>query len=428
MSIEDLLATTKLFEPTASTKPSADAAFHYYSAEIDQDFHPDLSDAISPRQMFAIREATNSNGTTQLWLGGAGVTAHTHYDPTHNFFVQVRGRKRFILSPPSSAFSLYLHPFQHPGYRQSQVDYAKSQASKYPLFGQAEAYVADLGPGDVLYLPPYWFHRGRRSTPLPMFNASNIDPLPLSPCTVVESLTPSLSINVWSDSMEGDVTEDATAKGLPKLLRSAPQTQEHQRLRVAGLARFAASLVVAAQVHLPRYTDAITGLDRMDVDSTELLPRDLASGFLQLLAHTRHAPLSSDPALRCSADSKPDPQQQASAPRVCPNPLSYAEKTQLDKMLQDFGDVIADIARIFLRLQSAPPAAPAVDPLQAPTGAQPEPASLASTPEAQVFGTFSGVREIVLMDYLEQVAGYVVGVNNLCYFFTSCLPELLMKL
>ena len=53
-------------------------------------------------------------GTPQvnLWIGRHGITTHTHYDATFNFFVQLQGKKRFTLIPPNQP--MYLYPCLHP--------------------------------------------------------------------------------------------------------------------------------------------------------------------------------------------------------------------------------------------------------------------------------------------------------------------------
>lgn len=46
---------------------------------------------------------------------------YNHYDASYNFFLQVRGRKRFTLRPPGSP--LYPYPCLHPHYGHSQIDH-----------------------------------------------------------------------------------------------------------------------------------------------------------------------------------------------------------------------------------------------------------------------------------------------------------------
>ena len=106
-----------------------------------------------------------------LWIGAGRPVTHAHYDTSHNVFVQVVGRKHFVLWPPSSLTStLTLYPSRHSLHRQSSLRAPAEEAA-------AEvALRVTLGPGDALYVPPYWAH-----------HVSALDNL-------------SLSIAVWSDS------------------------------------------------------------------------------------------------------------------------------------------------------------------------------------------------------------------------------------
>lgn len=55
------------------------------------------------------------------WFGGGGVTAYNHYDTSHNLHHLIKGKKRFILTPPILHSRLKLHSCLHPLYRQTQV-------------------------------------------------------------------------------------------------------------------------------------------------------------------------------------------------------------------------------------------------------------------------------------------------------------------
>ena len=44
-----------------------------------------------------------------------------HFDLFHNFYVQIQGRKKFVLFPPAQWEQLYLYPILHPGGRSAQV-------------------------------------------------------------------------------------------------------------------------------------------------------------------------------------------------------------------------------------------------------------------------------------------------------------------
>ena len=86
-----------------------------------------------------------------VWLQTQGATSHAHYDPLHNLFTQVAGRKRIWLWPPDAHVQMRLFPSLHSSDRQSQLAVPHSEVT--PAFDTI------LNPGDLLYLPPYWFHQ-----------------------------------------------------------------------------------------------------------------------------------------------------------------------------------------------------------------------------------------------------------------------------
>ena len=109
-----------------------------------------------------------------MWLGQDGaVSAAVHYDLQHNVFLQASGRKRFSLLPPGSHRTVQLHPRWHGSQRQGQI-HLPSLTPTPP-----EVIVAELGPGDMLYVPPLWFH-------------------------YVESLVAGVAANFWTDSLASD--------------------------------------------------------------------------------------------------------------------------------------------------------------------------------------------------------------------------------
>ncbi|CAH0546820.1 unnamed protein product [Brassicogethes aeneus] len=93
-----------------------------------------------------------------LFVAMEGNVTPCHYDEQQNFFAQVYGYKRCILFPPNQFECLYPHPIFHPHDRQSMVDFEKPDYNKFPKFKQAKGFETVLGPGDVLYIPIYWWH------------------------------------------------------------------------------------------------------------------------------------------------------------------------------------------------------------------------------------------------------------------------------
>ena len=93
-----------------------------------------------------------------LLVGHAGNVTPAHYDEQQNLFAQVHGAKRVVLFPPEDFGCLYPFPFHHPCDRQSQVDLYAPDLEAFPRFAHAHPVEACLKPGEVLYIPQYWFH------------------------------------------------------------------------------------------------------------------------------------------------------------------------------------------------------------------------------------------------------------------------------
>jgi len=97
----------------------------------------------------------------RLWIGNAAKVA-THNDPTENVAVVAAGRRRFTLFPPEAEPDLYMGP-AHPtpaGTPVSMVHVTAPDLDRYPRFASAleVAQVAELSPGDAIFIPRDWFH------------------------------------------------------------------------------------------------------------------------------------------------------------------------------------------------------------------------------------------------------------------------------
>ena len=97
----------------------------------------------------------------RIWIGNA-VTVQTHFDLSENIACVVAGRKRFTLFPPEQVANLYPGPleFTLSGPPVSMVRLDELDFERYPRFRDAiaSAEVAELEPGDALYIPYHWWH------------------------------------------------------------------------------------------------------------------------------------------------------------------------------------------------------------------------------------------------------------------------------
>lgn len=179
------MSSAEFLERVWSPKQCGNRNF-YYSNGLDLDFEalrPELPnlEALSPWGML-------NHSKAMIWIGPQDITTPIHNDAFHNLYAQVQGTKRFILFPPTLHRHLHLFPALHPKHQQSQVvlEHLPSLEppaipSFFPNFftwnQSSEVLVATLQPGELLFIPDMWYHH-------------------------VTSLTPSISINVWTEVNE----------------------------------------------------------------------------------------------------------------------------------------------------------------------------------------------------------------------------------
>ena len=97
----------------------------------------------------------------RIWIGTPAVT-QTHFDINYNLVCMVAGRKRFVLFPPDQAKNMYIGPLEATisGVPTSMASLEKPDFDAHPRFREAlaAATVAELEPGDALYIPYMWWH------------------------------------------------------------------------------------------------------------------------------------------------------------------------------------------------------------------------------------------------------------------------------
>lgn len=97
----------------------------------------------------------------RLWIGNRAKVA-IHHDPSENIAVVAAGRRRFALFPPEQVGNLYMGPFHETpaGVQVSLVHLTDPDLERFPRFARAlqAGLVAELEPGDALYIPYQWYH------------------------------------------------------------------------------------------------------------------------------------------------------------------------------------------------------------------------------------------------------------------------------
>uniref|UniRef100_A0A182VTA7 JmjC domain-containing protein n=1 Tax=Anopheles minimus TaxID=112268 RepID=A0A182VTA7_9DIPT len=114
---------------------------------------------------------TDARPRIKAWLGPKGTISPLHTDPCHNLLCQVFGAKTIILARPEDTDKLYPHDHFILS-NTSQVDAGRVDYERFPLAREVSFHRLTLRRGEVLYIPPRWWH-------------------------YVESLSPSFSVSFW---------------------------------------------------------------------------------------------------------------------------------------------------------------------------------------------------------------------------------------
>ncbi len=110
-----------------------------------------------------------SSVPARIWIGHPADVS-SHYDTFDNLACVIGGHRRFTLYAPEHIGKLYMGPIDHT-MAGPPVSLAASagagRAGRFPLFESIrdQALVAELEPGDALYLPKLWWHQVESTAP-----------------------------------------------------------------------------------------------------------------------------------------------------------------------------------------------------------------------------------------------------------------------
>lgn len=133
---------------------SGDERMLYLESTKISDLNPKLADALHlPFLPTSI--------APRIWMGNKTGT-QTHFDVKQNVAYVVSGKRRFTLFPPSQTPNLYMAPFESSPSNApiSMVQLENPDFEQFPRFREAmdNALVAELDPGDAIFIPYMWWH------------------------------------------------------------------------------------------------------------------------------------------------------------------------------------------------------------------------------------------------------------------------------
>lgn len=129
--------------------------YYLMQQSIPREF-PELAAQLSPPEY-----AGGARAHPHLWFGTEGNLTPLHYDMTNNVFGQLMGRKRFLLFHPDDSERLYPRDARSKHHNLSQLDPEQPDLGRHPLLAEAQPWTCEVGAGDLLFLPAFWWHQVR---------------------------------------------------------------------------------------------------------------------------------------------------------------------------------------------------------------------------------------------------------------------------
>jgi hypothetical protein len=118
-----------------------------------------------PELLPDLRFPENCEPTTiSLWFGSSGTVTPLHFDRSNNLFAQIYGSKRFVIFSPEETPYLYQFP---QGSRLAHLSYVNLEDPdwhRHELLQRAQRTTFTIQPGELLFLPAFWWHHVRANT------------------------------------------------------------------------------------------------------------------------------------------------------------------------------------------------------------------------------------------------------------------------
>lgn len=155
-------SVTEMLEQVARTlEDTACPSLYIASNQIDTHF-PGLRDYNDITLTPATTTKPLAPPLASIWIGNRSL-ASCHFDTLYNIACCAVGRRRLALFPPEQIANLYPGPLETtPGGQViSMVDFHQPDYARYPRFREAQAAgkLAELAPGDAIFIPTMWWHQ-----------------------------------------------------------------------------------------------------------------------------------------------------------------------------------------------------------------------------------------------------------------------------
>eukprot|EP00731_Ephydatia_muelleri_P028041 Em0019g914a len=299
-----------------SIQSPSDGRYLYFTGDIEQ-----LGDwawnEIQPSKELLVLNPTHSS--VNVWIGQPHVIAHCHYDGYHNFYAQLYGRKKFTLFSPAAWPGLSPYPFLHPSHAQCQVNVSNSARDvvRFPALKDVTPLEVILEPGDLLYLPPLWFHH-------------------------VESMEVSISVNVWTDTKQTTTVERLFALPLVTSSIQFPSSRHRAIATSILIHKFVVSLCNLRSCVSPTQDSSSFPSSALNKEAKKM---DTAAYFVYRLWRARYSLLMEEGKLPSSLEGGEPILCEAGEPAALLKMLMETLEVLSGQHVKEHGDSVATLLR-----------------------------------------------------------------------------------
>ncbi|KAK9814645.1 hypothetical protein WJX72_009229 [[Myrmecia] bisecta] len=128
--------------------------------EVGRGMKAELTSGVDWRWLQGLQQAQRFGRVARvdLEVGTTNGLLPARYEVHGRLLAQVQGRRRVLLISPSQAFTgMYPFPTHHTYDGYSMVDWEDLNRQQWSDASGAQGHVCILGPGELLYVPPFWF-------------------------------------------------------------------------------------------------------------------------------------------------------------------------------------------------------------------------------------------------------------------------------
>ncbi len=99
----------------------------------------------------------------RVWVGTKGTRTPLHRDLAHNLLLLITGNKSIRLVAPSAKRFVYSHKLCSRTPNFAELNLHRPDFRRHPLANNLTIYESRLVPGEILYIPPLWWHDVRNT-------------------------------------------------------------------------------------------------------------------------------------------------------------------------------------------------------------------------------------------------------------------------